>query len=122
MFNKTIIEEGPRYPQTVTVKNAPTSESVELLREMEGQIEKSHYKKFIFRENFLEGTVYQSRDMGLGWRVTVLFKLNGVEHIITERVEDTEFKIDRMNAYMKLIEAVTNKFREFLIQKISEQV
>ena len=111
------VTTGPNYPQHVHDHRAPTDKSVELLRDMEKEISDNHYKKFIFQDNEIKGTVIQNRSF-LGWEVVILFKVNGKEIIRQERIEEMEFSLSPVDAYKKLIDAVVDQFRTMLTRNV----
>lgn len=84
MFDKTTVhaEVAPAYPQHI--HNAPTIDSVKLLRELEAEAEKRVTQRWATgRDNVIEGVAHH-RDERLGpSTVTVAFKLNGRPIVIT---------------------------------------
>lgn len=58
MFNKTVIESGPRtITKTVHEHRAPTDDSVKLLREMEQSASDEIIKKFRVQDNVIKDAV-----------------------------------------------------------------
>ncbi|QGZ14215.1 hypothetical protein PP940_gp188 [Rhizobium phage RL2RES] len=123
MFDKTVLsfsDSGPSYSRVdVTVKNAPTHESVKLLREME-QTAKSEVEKTLRLENnTMAAVICRLNSIEWGERgIRVFFVINNQKLEVTSSTPEFYTVEQRVE---KLVEDVSRKIaQEVVMKSISE--
>ena len=119
MFDKLYIESPRRDYQSrqeIHEHRAPTDESIKLLNEMQEKTLKNIVAQFKVDNNVLSGIVtYFSLDMIHYQYLGVFqFKLNGIEHSISEKIDKFDLKRDK--------ERVLRDFYTKVSQTISEEL
>ncbi|QGZ13946.1 hypothetical protein PP939_gp117 [Rhizobium phage RL38J1] len=117
MFDKTVMNLGYRGPSyshvQVEVKNAPTHESVKLLREMEQTSKTEVVNAMRLDNNHMRAVIQRINNFYSGdLTVRVVFELNGVRHDVTSST----------NMHMATPQDRIKQFVEDVSKKIAEEV
>ncbi|AIK68222.1 hypothetical protein P10VF_009 [Rhizobium phage vB_RleM_P10VF] len=120
MFDKTVMNLGYRGPSyshvQVDVKNAPTHESVKLLREMEQTSKSEVINSMRLDNNQMRAVFHRVNDMISGDAVVrTIFELNGIRHEVTSVTNmHMASPQDRLK---QLVEDVSRKVSEEILQE-----
>ncbi|QNH71486.1 hypothetical protein PP938_gp040 [Rhizobium phage AF3] len=108
---------GPSYSHVqVDVKNAPTHESVKLLREMEQTSKSEVINSMRLDNNRMRAVFHRVNDpFNADAAIRTIFELNGVRHEVTSTTNmHTASPQDRLK---QLVEDVSRKVAEEILQK-----
>jgi hypothetical protein len=99
----------------ITVKNAPTSDQLRLLREVEASVKDNLLASFVVNDNAFSGAIALFTDhMNFKLGIRAVFKLNG-EQKMAEVIEDVNHKGGEL--FMKLRNEIALIIANSMVQK-----